>query len=512
MTPQFDGMAAWAPARPHSGAGALVAPAVVGGAVLVVAGLAGFVAPAHAGAMVLLGGVGAAVAAIGLGSPVVAVTVLLVAQAVRLALPEGPPSSIFLVAFVGVIASATLAVARRAVPTPRPDGIELAMVLYALWNVGSAFADHAYAATIPLTGQTTSVYRFLLGGTIIPFVLFFVGRHVVVRTSVVRLFLWFSVGLSAYSAMMAFFQFNGPASLIWPRFIAQSEVWPGRAVGIFNQPVMNGLTFTTGFAAAVALASLPGRLALRVVAGLVAIASVYGVFATHTRGTWLAFAAVLVLGALFARGMRFGYLATLGAICLVIATNWQTFTSADRAEGGVGSAGEVEDRLNSAATSLWAIEQKPLFGWGIARFVPVNTYHHQQWSPDVPWERGFAIASHLNELGIAAELGLIGLALWLVVQVLLAANLVKAWRRTPSEDRWGSALVFVAGGSWLALVISGFTADLRFFDYSNSMIMLLVGMAIGWAAHRSKDAGTHAPAAATPRPAPTAARTAGVVG
>jgi hypothetical protein len=44
------------------------------------------------------------------------------------------------------------------------------------------------------------------------------------------------------------------------------------------------------------------------------------------------------------------------------------------------------DRLNDAQTALW-VALKPLTGWGIGRFAAVNTYHHQQWSPAIPWMR-----------------------------------------------------------------------------------------------------------------------------
>ena len=123
---------------------------------------------------------------------------------------------------------------------------------------------------------------------------------------------------------------------------------------------------------------------------------------------------------------------------------------------------EVEDRLNTIQTALWAAAQKPLAGWGIGRFQAVNTYHHQQWSLDIPWIRGYGIASHENELGILAELGVIGLALWICVLALIAYRLWNAYRTLPDDDLCGKPLAVTAIMAIAILVCTGLTVDLRY--------------------------------------------------
>ena len=93
---------------------------------------------------------------------------------------------------------------------------------------------------------------------------------------------------------------------------------------------------------------------------------------------------------------------------------------------GLGKRGR--DRLNSIQTAFWAFAQKPIEGWGIARFQVVNTYHHQQWSADIPWIGGYGIVSHENELGILAELGVIGLR---CVDLCSGADRIPAVGRLP---------------------------------------------------------------------------------
>ena len=100
--------------------------------------------------------------------------------------------------------------------------------------------------------------------------------------------------------------------------------------------------------------------------------------------------------------------------------------------------------LNTIATSIWAFKREPWFGWGISRFQAVNTFHHQQWSNDIPWVRGLGIVSHETELGILVELGILGLLLWLCVLIALIGLTLQAYRILPSSGLIGRRLAFVA--------------------------------------------------------------------
>ena len=365
--------------------------------------------------------------------------------------------------------------------------VELAMALYLMWNVYSMFAPHKYPAIDPLTGEPYSIPRMIMVSTVIPFVMYVVGRYAFDRTAAVRILLWTILALAAYSAAVSILQFTGPTDWVWPRFIvdgslAPDETWVGRAVGVFNQPVVNGMLLALGFAVAMLLMSRYSEEPAwrRWFAFVIAVACGYGLYLTHTRAAWLSGAVVLIIGALLAKGYRKGFIAAMGITATIIAINWSVFTSSDREAGGVASASEVDDRLNTAQTALWAAAQKPLAGWGIGRFPAVNTYHHQQWSPEIPWIRGYAIVSHTNELGILAELGAIGLTLWICVLALVAYRLWDAYRTLPDDDLCGMPLAVTAIMALAILFGSGLTVDLRFFDFPTATTFLLVGIAIGW--------------------------------
>lgn len=448
------------------------------------------VAPADQGGMVLLVvGAGIALILLGLRNPVLAVFYLMFTTLFRLALPHVTPVDPWLLAFGGVILAVAIWGA-KADHRIEPLGLIEAMIgLYILWNLISMVFPHEYPAGGPFDAVNFPVGRFILIGTVMPLSMYVVGRNIFSTEKALRALLWAIVAAGGYSAAVSIMQFTGPKSLVWPRFIITDPGWPDRAVGAFNQPVVNGLVLIYGFIAALVLASYSGRgRGARAMLVLVAAGCAYGVYLTHTRAVWLALVGVLIGGLFWAKGFRRGFAITAVVVAVGALANWSVLTGSDRAAGGVGSLNEVHDRMNTLATSIWAAEQKPIFGWGIGRFPFVNTYHHKQWSPETPWVRGFGIASHFNEMGILAELGLIGLALWLSILVLIAVRLVRNFRQATWPGLCGRPLALMALMVFGVQVAAGFTVDLRYFDFPSIVSFLLVGATLGYAEKRSRAA------------------------
>jgi O-antigen ligase len=423
----------------------------------------------------------AACGALVLGSPMTALLLLIFSSFTRLAIKiPALPAELMVLVFCALVAAMAIAWSGGHVRF-RFGWLEATMVAYFAWNVVSAALPHLFAAVVPTTGEPFVVYRYILSGTAIPFVAFVVGRALIRDVGRIRVLLFTLLVAAGYSAVISIMQFTGPSELIWPRYIVDTPNYPERANGIFNQPVVNGLVMVIGFIIAVlltherTLSRFP-----RVLAGVVAVLCIPGIYLTKTRAVWLVLAVGLVVCVIFARGRRTGFAVTLLTAALFIGGTWSTFTSSDRVSGGVGSSNEVDDRFNAIATSLWAIEREPVVGWGIGRFTQVNTYYHQKWDESMNFERGYAIASHENELGIATELGLIGLSLWLGVLGLLGHALATALRRLARIDGLAglplALLALTALGTW---AVCGLTVDLRFLDFANLLPFLLVGAAVG---------------------------------
>jgi O-antigen ligase len=436
------------------------------------------------GQLLVLGAVALVVGVMVLRSPAFASIVLIIAIGLRPATPHVLPIDPFWVAFAGVVAATVLWMDRNPDRPRGMDAIEWAMALYLAWNVYSMISPHEYIAMQEssahvVTGAPLVVWRLIVIQMLLPLVLYRVGRYAYDRVAVVRALLWTILALAAYSAAMSIMQFSGPTELVWPRYLVDPKNWGGRAAGVFKQPVVNGWLLALGLAIAMLLLSRRSEPTWRRwFAFVVAIASGYGIYLTHTRAAWLSGAVVLIIGALIARGYRKGFIIAICLVASVIAANWSVFTSADRAAGGVAEVSETQGRLNADQTALWAFTRKPVAGWGIGRFQAVNTYHHQQWAPDVPWIHGYGIVSHGSELGILSEVGVIGLALWICVLGLIIRRLWTAYRTLPDHDLCGKPLAVTAIMAIAALICAGLTVDLRLFDFPMLPVFLLAGILV----------------------------------
>jgi O-antigen ligase len=443
------------------------------------------------GQLLVLGAVALVLGAMVLRSPPFATIILIIAMGLRNATPHVLPIDLFWVVFAGAVGAWVLWMDRNPDRPRGMDAIEWAMALYMAWNVYSMISAHEYIATQQVTWGSgrivtavpTDVWRVILIQMALPLLLYRVGRHAFDRAAVVRALLWTILILAAYSAAMSIMQFTGPTELVWPRYIVEDTVWPDRASGVFRQPNVNGWLLALGLAIAMLLLSRRSEPTWRRwFAFVVAIACGCGIYLTHTRVAWLSGVVVLIIGALLARGYRKGFIVAICLVASAVAVNWSAFASTDRKAGGVGSVNEVQDRLNANQTALWAFTRKPFAGWGIGRFQAVNTYHHQQWAPDVPWIRGYGAAAHETELGILVEVGVIGFALYVCMLVLVIRRLWTAYRTLPDHDLCGKPLAVTAIMAIATLICTGSAVDLRLFDFPMLPIFLLAGITVSWSA------------------------------
>ena len=464
--------------------------AVAAGLAAIVVVLAAVRLPgAKFGQLLVLGTVALVLGVLVLRSPPFATIILIIAMGLRNATPHVLPIDLFWVVFGGAVGAWALWMDRNPDRPRGMDAIEWAMALYMAWNVYSMISPHQYIATQQVTWGSgrivtvvpTDVWRLILIQMLLPLLLYRVGRHAFDRAAVVRALLWTILILAAYSAAMSIMQFTGPTALVWPRYIVEDTVWPDRASGVFRQPNVNGWLLALGLAIAMLLLSRRSEPTWRRwFAFVVAIACGCGIYLTHTRVAWLSGLVVLIIGALIARGYRTGFIVAICLVASAVAVNWSAFASTDRKAGGVGSVNEVQDRLNANQTALWAFTRKPVAGWGIGRFQPVNTYHHQQWAPDVPWIRGYGAAAHETELGILVEVGVIGFALYVCMLVLVIRRLWTAYRTLPDHGVCDKPLAVTAIMAVATIICAGLTIDLRAVDFPLLPLFLLAGITIGW--------------------------------
>lgn len=127
-----------------------------------------------------------------------------------------------------------------------------------------------------------------------------------------------------------------------------------------------------------------------------------------------------------------------------------------------GNQRSVWDRLNLADAGIRAIEENPAFGVGWRNFVGGGTEYFRL-LPEIP-QTGTTIDIHNVFISVGAELGLVGLVLWVGV---LGSTIVAAmfWRAPPELEDWRIALVAM-GVQW------GVVAMFTPFSYTFSMFFM----------------------------------------
>ena len=144
----------------------------------------------------------------------------------------------------------------------------------------------------------------------------------------------------------------------------------------------------------------------------------------------------------------------------------------------------VWDRLNSDAAALRMFESRPLLGYGWGTF-PRYSPHFYHVAKDYPLSSVGEV--HNVVLSNAAELGVVGLGLWLLG---LTAAMIAPFRRRgpPSLEPWKLGLVAVA----VAWFVQANFAPLA-YAFDNYLPWLFAGIAFGL-----PEAATKRPAARTP--------------
>lgn len=391
-------------------------------------------------------------------------------------MPAGPPLDLLVLLMLGGVLFLQWTAGQRTLPAI--GLVEYLMLAFVALSVGSMLATHALPA-LQEGGEPASVARLLLTGTVLPFLAYPLGRHLLSTPRWIARVLWCLAGLGTYLAATNLVWAVGLEQLVFPQIILDETVGSNadRGRGIFLNPAATGMALVACFAATMHLATL-GRGWRRAALLLAALAMLVAVALTQTRSAWVAAGLALIFLALAHRGARHLYVVVLIAIGAVVLANWSTFASSDRTQGGVTSTSETHDRLNAATTAVWGIGQEPVFGWGIGRFTALNTEHHKAYGT-TPWERGYGIHPHDTQLAVGAELGLVGLAIWLGILAALVLMGRRARRTLPRAGLVSRNLVGVFWVVALSWLVTASLIDARLFTFVGALLFLMAGIMAG---------------------------------
>lgn len=254
-----------------------------------------------------------------------------------------------------------------------------------------------------------------------------------------------------------------------------------RWIGTYGCPNHYGSLLVIAIGAALALGSFsklswPMRIVLFYLAGMM----MFGVMGSGSRGTWLAFIALVF--ALLIFGLRHGtvrwWVPVTAAIALV-ASVIGLFSLSSQVRGRFNETMDIIQsgaldtyvRIELDRDALRIARDYPIFGTGPGTFVFVHPRYQDS-------TFGYkAVLTHDDYLNCLADYGLIGfiLAMFFVIAVTF-----KYFSPLRSDQRWQDrALVATGFAAWAALLVHS-TVDFNLHIPANAMLFFaLTGMALG---------------------------------
>ena len=344
------------------------------------------------------------------------------------------PQRIFLIAAVGVVLLRAPKEVRR--PPMKLGVVHFLLATALLYAVVSAFA----AGTL-LDRQ--AFFELFDNFGLLPFLVFPVAA-LAFRTERRRNILLVGfVALGAYLGITAILESVNANALIFPRYILDDSVGThaDRARGPFVEAATNGLAmYTCATAAAVAFVRWNGRRAKAIALAVIAL-SVVGILLTLTRQAWAAAVVATVLTLVAVPALR---RLLVPAVALSFALVAVTLVAVPDVSERVQERGKnkrtVWERKNNNRTAMNMLQARPLIGFGWNTFVDHKTDYFTQAETYPPAGAEGRTVVHNLPILYAAELGLVGLGLFLAAA--LAAVLGGVLRRGPPElNPWRVALL-----------------------------------------------------------------------
>jgi exopolysaccharide production protein ExoQ len=247
----------------------------------------------------------------------------------------------------------------------------------------------------------------------------------------------------------------------------------GRLTGAGGDPNETAAALVAGATLAVALAvALRGKPFLRLAAAAVAPLCVFAAILTLSRGGLVAFGAALI-AAIFMAGRRRGQVLVLAVFAALLTVGYFTTLAPAQAVERV-----TEVQGGTGRTDIWTVgwrmvESAPIQGVGAGNFT-VSSIHFLL-EPGALLRDDFIVdqpkVAHNTYLGVLAELGIVGLGLFLIVIVFSIGCAVRA-ARTANEtgDRQLEALSRALVVALVALLAAYFFISR---EYSKQLWLLL---------------------------------------
>ncbi|MEM3448879.1 MAG: O-antigen ligase family protein [Nitrososphaerota archaeon] len=262
-----------------------------------------------------------------------------------------------------------------------------------------------------------SPWFLFISGYLFPFMVFIYAKYVIKSIRQINIVFTFVFFTGLYLSLIAPLEFYNLREYVYPQYINEKDVWlhMDRARGPFQNAAVNGLVIIYGFLCGTfILSQRKGN--WRVIQAVCTFMFLAAVFFTQTRSIYLSFIVSAFIIVIFYRTRIPKWKALFLPICMVLILgiiNAPKLASEERRKGGVLQIEEVNIRFGLIDRSIAMFMDNPLTGLGFGQFVPASVERYKG-RFEVP-SSSFTQTQHNQFLGLAAELGIIGISLYLLV-------------------------------------------------------------------------------------------------
>ncbi len=352
---------------------------------------------------------------------------------------------------------------------------EVYMLIFTLFCTASWYLSGAdWEADLSSQGYRylTTLFNFIF----IPYVVYLSLKSLPYSKETSQMFVRALFLLGIYLVLVGFFEHYRISALVWPSYILDPSVGIqfGRARGPFASSSAYGGALIVIFLVAMLLITRAEGTRRRWLSLFLAL-NLAVIYFTYQRSVWLTLA--LSLAILYFASTRMKkpakWIAVLVACVFVLGVGSKFSLS----QGTLFSRRQqtIDYRLTNYITTIEMFKQNPILGIGYGRF-------HSDWSkyfrtPQNSEIEALTDGNHNTFLGVAAELGAVGLVLYLLILYRMLKSGWKVYRETRRLGwMWEQDLAVLSLAITLGFILQAQFSDYRYTQFLNTVMFAFLGI------------------------------------
>jgi|CXWL01.1.fsa_nt_gi O-antigen ligase len=351
---------------------------------------------------------------------------------------------------------------------PRLGKTEGYMVLFAITCMASSIlSESGLDLSISGYNKLSTMFDFILN----PFMVFLIAKSIPHSHKKLEFLSLTFLVLGVYLAINGALEHFGFHSLVWPTYILDPSV------GIQFGRTRGSFASSTDLGGALLVVFLFYVLTTDCVKGwklywayMMTFVSAGVIYTTNQRSVWLCFGFSLVLLAIVRSGMKRIASVIACVICLVFLSGVASHFSFTEGTLFSGRQQSIDYRWVNYLTLLEMSKDNPIFGVGYGNFKREWPQYIQQ-IPGIQVEN-LADGNHNTFLGLLAEVGLVGIFLYLAIFYNMFRVGLRVFREGGRLEREFALIFLLVASSYL---IDANFHDMRHTQFFNTVIFLLFG-------------------------------------